>query len=909
MKLGHRLFLPLLFAWLCALSAAGAADSTFVVSVSCRDTRSPLSHAVVKLFFKDRAITCFTDERGETTYHGDHTLLDSLKVTMVGYRAVTRVCHGEYRVRIALPSETQILPEVYVTARETNTLQTTSVITREALTHIQPSSFTDILSLLPGHRSADPDLSSINSIQLRSAANGGDDYATSSLGTAFVMDGAVLSTSSNRQTVSGNTWKRDGLEGIARGIDMRGVPTDDIQQVEIIRGVPSVKYGNIVSGVVNIKRCIGEPTLTARLKSDLRTTLLAVSKGWNNKRHEYGTSMGYLMSDADPRVPLQSFRRVNASFRHKAWLKRKEDYALVLRQYLDFSTTIDNIKQDPEININPDDCFYSRNSSVSLSQRLVLTSGNKALRHLEVGLDASLSPQQLKQTETIVTSSPLSVVTDRLPGERQGTFLPRKFLWKTSVDGLPTTLRSSVSSTWGISRNTELLAGIEMRYDKNLGRGERIESVDAQGTKPRREGMPFHKFPSLNLASAYLEVTHSASLPFRMRMKAACGLRVQSMMWIGGNYDINNKPYTDPRMNLRLALPDLGSGSQTYRSSVFFSAGLLTLMPPSAYLFSDPVYYDISELQYVSEDDHTMISRYKTYVFDSANHALSPARNRKWEIRYSASWHGWNVSVTYFHELMTNGFRASSAVHPVTYNRYTYDRTTNSLRTEPTRTLALIRTTENGSATQKQGIELTALSRRFSSLGVRLTMNGGWFRTEYSNSADVKEQPGGIVNGKPVGEIGIYAHDEKSRVSSLNTTCLADAWIPSIDLSVSLAMETQWLFLETNTYPDRVPKSYIDITGKVRPYTKECMSDSRLSQLIRQDSPYFEPGLNIPFSTDINLKASKAFFRKQVMVALFVNKIWSYSPDYDHNGVTIRRVRKPYFGLEINYKLGNKSER
>ena len=137
MKLGHRLFLPLLFAWLCALSAAGAADSTFVVSVSCRDTRSPLSHAVVKLFFKDRAITCFTDERGETTYHGDHTLLDSLKVTMVGYRAVTRVCHGEYRVRIALPSETQILPEVYVTARETNTLQTTSVITRElSLIHI-----------------------------------------------------------------------------------------------------------------------------------------------------------------------------------------------------------------------------------------------------------------------------------------------------------------------------------------------------------------------------------------------------------------------------------------------------------------------------------------------------------------------------------------------------------------------------------------------------------------------------------------------------------------------------------------------------------------------------------------------------------------------------------------------------
>lgn len=901
-----RLFLLFLYVGLSIPSVASIIDSTFVVSVKSGDSQSPISQASIRLFVKGKVITGFTDKKGRMSYHGNYTLLDSLRVTMIGYQTFTHFCHGESRVDIALSSENKSLPEVYVTAHEVNTLQSTSVITHEALTHIQPSSFADILSLLPGHRSVDPDLSSIKSIRLRAASDGGNNYATLSLGTAFVMDGAVLSTHANRQTISGNVWKRDGLEGAGRGIDMRSIPTDDIQQVEIIRGVPSVKYGNIVSGVVNIKRSIGEPILTVRLKSDLRTTLFAVSKGWRSTMHEYGTSIGYLISDADPRVPFQSYRRMNASFRHKAWLKRGGASALVLRQYLDFSTTIDNIKQDPDINVNPDDRFYSRNSNVSLSQKLILTSDEKALRRFEIGLDASVAPQQLKQTETIISSSPLSVVTDRTTGEHQGTFLPRFFLRKTKVDGLPVVMSACMSSTWNVLKNTELLAGMEMKFEKNMGRGEWLGSVNAQGIKPRREGMPFRNFPSLNMASAYLEVTQAMPLPFQMMLKAAYGLRVQSLMWLGKAYDINNKPYVDPRLNLQITLPSLGRDNQGYQSSVFFSAGLLTLMPPSAYLFSDPIYYDISELQYVNENEGVMMSRYKTYVFDGINYGIVPARNYKWEFRYSASWHGWNLSVAYFHELMTNGFRASSAVYPISYMRYLYDKPDNSFHAEPIQTLALIQTTENGSTTQNQGIELTAHSRRFSPLGLRLSLNGGWFRTIYSNSKDIKEQPGGIVNGKPVGEIGIYSHEEKRCTSFFNTTYLADAWIPSIALSVSLAMETQWFFHETNTYPDRVPTAYIDTTGKIRPYVKEYMNDSRLSQLVRQNSPYFEPGLNIPFSTDINLKASKAFFGKQLMIALFVNKIWSYSPDYDNNGVTIRRVRKPYFGIEINYRLGKR---
>ncbi len=39
-----------------------------------------------------------------------------------------------------------------------------------------------------------------------------------------------------------------------RGVDMRSISTDDIESVEVVRGIPSVEYGNLTSGLVKIKK-------------------------------------------------------------------------------------------------------------------------------------------------------------------------------------------------------------------------------------------------------------------------------------------------------------------------------------------------------------------------------------------------------------------------------------------------------------------------------------------------------------------------------------------------------------------------------------------------------------------------------------------------------------------------------
>ena len=64
---------------------------------------------------------------------------------------------------------TKVLSEVVVTASESRKATSASRIDVTALKHLQPSSFTDILELLPGGRAVDPAMGTVNSIRLRVA--------------------------------------------------------------------------------------------------------------------------------------------------------------------------------------------------------------------------------------------------------------------------------------------------------------------------------------------------------------------------------------------------------------------------------------------------------------------------------------------------------------------------------------------------------------------------------------------------------------------------------------------------------------------------------------------------------------------------------------------------------------------
>ena len=59
------------------------------------------------------------------------------------------------------------LEEVVVTAKELPAPTSTSLIDRKAMRHLQPSSFADLVSLLPGRQVTTPSLNYANTLTLR----------------------------------------------------------------------------------------------------------------------------------------------------------------------------------------------------------------------------------------------------------------------------------------------------------------------------------------------------------------------------------------------------------------------------------------------------------------------------------------------------------------------------------------------------------------------------------------------------------------------------------------------------------------------------------------------------------------------------------------------------------------------
>jgi hypothetical protein len=103
-----------------------------------------------------------------------------LTITSLGYKTLRTqpLPHSVYR----LQPDVFAIQEVVITAQENHGLTSASRIGADAIAHIQPSSFADILELLPGGISSNPALGAPQIVNLRAAGSLSSDYATSALG-------------------------------------------------------------------------------------------------------------------------------------------------------------------------------------------------------------------------------------------------------------------------------------------------------------------------------------------------------------------------------------------------------------------------------------------------------------------------------------------------------------------------------------------------------------------------------------------------------------------------------------------------------------------------------------------------------------------------------------------------------
>lgn len=903
-----------------ALMCAFATNAgSLVVKVTDKDTGQPVEFAAVAIINGQTTIGGLTDMGGAfTTSAADGKW--RVSVTATGYKPVqTEVSitsDGDVCNVTLTPSYTQI-GEVVVTAREGKGISSSSLIDRAAMEHLQPSSFTDLMELLPGAVSKDPDMGKGNFANLREARNAqADGFDTSSLGTSFVVDGVPVNTNAEMQVTADSN--RSTRLSAGKGVDMRSISTDDIESVEVTRGIASAEYGEVTSGLVNIKRKQGAGGLQARFKADMQSQLFYVGKGVNMPSTDWtmNVSVDWLDSRIDPRNTRDNFKRATASARsNKRWTR--ENLTTTWNSSINYNGTFERDKNDPDLTVNNTIDYYTSNRhNVSWDNTIAIVNQLQSFFHsLTLTAGINYAEETLHQEKTVASSRLYPMPVSTKPGSNYVGYLPMNYVAQLDVDGKPLTAVIKAASRFRYSLpsiSNTLKAGAEWNFSKNYGRGQIYDVTRPITAGNNKRPRPFSEVPAMHQFSAYIE--HSSDIHMgNHALELQLGLRETQLLHLDKRYYLANRPYLDPRINLRWSLPQLFVAGQPIGWELAGGVGWHTKMPVAIYLYPEKIYTDFSQLNYYHNIEEYRTMNVYTFVEDITNYQLKAARNFKWEVRGDVTYEGNRLSVTYFREDMKDAFRQASEVHHYEFRQYDASQynpdetghapTIDELPSTPDQRIATVSRTTNRSRVAKEGVEFTFSSRRVPVIRTRLTVNGAWFRTTLSNSDGLWYKPSAVVNGKELQYAGYYDDLDGTEYQSFNTNFTFDTDVPRLGLNFSVAVQNMW-FTSTRMLPrNGIPTYYVGVDGNVLPYTPDMADDPYLGRLIRTYTSTAFDKREVPVATTFNIKATKKLWHDRIAIAIYVNRLVSITPDYYLYGSLQRRYSSPYFGMELNFRL------
>lgn len=875
-----------------------------------KQTHQTLDYATVQLFVgKQIAYGGITDANGR--FELPHIRPETYRVVVsyLGYDTVEKEVKvvQDISETFYLKSSATALNEVVVTASESKYAASASIIDRTAMKHLQPSSFSDLMELVPGGKSADPQMGQANLIRIRET---GQTSALSSLGVGFFVDGVSLNTDANLQYMPGSTSSVNATSTMAKGVDMRTLSTDNIEKVEIIRGIPSVAYGNVSNGAVIIQRKTSESPLSARFKADKTSKLFSVGKGIRldgNGRYILNADVNYLDAKIDPRNSVKNYTRFTASARlDSKWLWNERNIHWNIST--DYTGSFDDAKRDKDATVK-EDAYKSDFNSLKVAGKWNMKFPDRSwIREINLTTSVSQQWEKMRETKSVSLNRPAAISIQEEEGESDGIYLPYNYVAQMEIDGKPlyvtAAARTRLAFPVGMLRN-ETNMGVEWNYQKNLGEGQVFDVTrpisESMSTRPRR----FKDVPGLQPFAFYAEeVLH---LPVQShKLSLTAGVRLQSLLGLDSQYEMKGKVYPDLRLDLQWRLPAFNGWNITFSGGL----GWISRMPTISQLYPDLKYVDLIQLNYYHTNPDYRRINMMTYKWDNTNYQLEPARNRKWEVRADIGYKGNRLSVTYFRERMNNGFGDLTYYKSLAYKLYDPSSIDGSTLTAPPELSELAYTDEynldvystvgNVMKMEKEGVEFQFSSKRIELLKTRVTVYGAWIKNIYSSDVPKYKASSILLDNKQLEYVGLYEGEEGTESQAFNTNFMFDTYLQRLGLTFSTSLQCTWHTNRRNLWNDGMPVSYIDQSGETYPFRAEDAENIQLQHLVEKYSATYFERTTVPFYMDVNLKASKRI-GKYLNLSFYVNRILGIYPDYTLRGVLQRRTpESPYFGMEMN---------
>lgn len=967
----------LAFTYLLAFTANNSAKATNlttmqVVSFSGRliekESEKPVEMATIVLTEMNKWDV--TNENGEFVINNIEQGTHTLYVSCLGYKPIEKIITIEGNIVnyiIKLEISSLALDEVTVTAKESK-IASISKIGQVAIQHIQPKSIGDVLQLLPGHITENPSLSNPGQIKIREVGfqRGGKVYTdskdvTSALGAAIIIDGVPLSNNSNMQVFStaksGRSSRTPSVAG--RGIDLRGISTDNIESIEVIRGIPSVEYGDLTSGAVIINTKTGKTPYEVKFMLDPQTKILFLGKGFSlSNKGIINANIDFTQSYSDIRRKYTGYERLTTNLKYtNTFFKNNKPLTFNLK--LAYFSTIDEEKTDPQLKRNEEITASSEGIRAGLNGKWYLN--KKLLTNLFYNFSVNYSHQSdfSKRVHTI-TAGAMPLATSFYSGEHEADFLPAEYYSELSIDGKPYNIFAQIkgnisTKTSGIFNN--VLFGIEWRTSGNSGNGRSFDlnyppSINSTSTiRPRS----FKDIPALNTFTLFIEDKIIALLG-TTTFTGQAGVRYSNVQPKGF---INTRGTTslEPRLNFKYQILDKKNNNIFNNLSLRFGYGIAAKTPTLLHLHPDKAYFDETSLNYKDEQnlDGSLAVLTTKIIDDTSNPDLKPAINRKTEAGIDFSIRQISANITGYSEKQTGGFsfRRNSIFFEHREYQLTggglfpyfiegegvfYNDGGNAIRAPYSMDTSFhfYRTPINNYTLKKRGIEYVLNMGKSKSLKTSFIINGAWMHTESFNTEKSYSSVLTGYQGRAFPYIMVFPAGEKTTRQRFSTTIRTITHIPSVRMVFSLATQIIWFekrqyFYENengipyvyvtrdkeridvdNVYSytgegirkNVAPVGYIDKEGNYYDWNPDNYLTPPYYKMVRTYHDfYFLPEI-YPVAFQFNIKLTKEF-TNNLTLAFTANNFLNIRPYHKLKRTAgyIQRNTPLYFGAELKLRI------
>lgn len=774
----------------------------------------PLEFAAIH--YKDRDVSTISNEKGAFSFQinpEDDEI--TVVISFVGRKTLEKKFKkSEFGVihHFILEELSLTIDDVSVQGRRQAESSSNSsiVFDRQAIEQVQAFNLMDVMNTLPGKATIAPDLHRSQTLTLRSAQDGVFDFSNS-FGISILMDGIAINDNANMQSMSlshygmagsilGGARGNAGTDVPYQGVDLRDIPVENIESIEVIQGVASAKYSDLTDGAVIIERQAGRTSYNFGTNVNGGSISNSLSKGFalGRKAGALNVSTNYSLSNNDPRDKVNRYGKLSQSV---MWTK---NFGSAVKNTLsvDYDQRLDEVKEDPDDDTKQKS--HSKNKGFRVSNRFNLTLSEGFVR--SVGVSSSFSARnQDTYKQWLLNGLPKPYANKDTTGIYEGYYIPGNYMAVEHVLGKPrnASVNVNVASVWrsgGISHN--LSYGASYSYANNGGKGiiadpDKPRWVNRGGQNDRPYNFSYN--PASHSYGIYIENAFKFNL-FGKEVSTRAGLRKDIYNGKTGAWQ--------PRINSTLKLSEPMTLNIAY--------GISTKSPSLAHRYPSPSWLDIPLLQvYTGYADESLYLVYTHKTVPDNSH-LESSRSDQMEVGVTYRNDNFRSSLFTYVKKNKNGFNSIADFKQILLPVFDYQvipgQKVSYFETGEYRLYSHINDFKVGNTIQSDnmGIEWMFDTRRFEAIQTAFSFSTNLSYSRYFNNANRMTSVEDTDFSKDERVLYAVYPPEKNERLALMSKVASNTHIPKIGFIVSFNADVFWTEFTKRPADSGHPIAYIN---------------------------------------------------------------------------------------------------